>query len=53
MLLDCKTYYEVRVSQIKEGICCDEHRMMYGSVESLNFIPETNITLYINQLEFK
>ena len=27
--------------------------MLYGSVESLNSIPETNITLNVNQLEFK
>ena len=28
---------------IKEG-ACDEHRVMYGSVES----PETDMTLYVN-----
>lgn len=27
----------------KEGTCCDEHRGMYGSDESLNSAPETNI----------
>ena len=32
---------------------CDEHRVMYGSVESLNSVPETKITLYVNQMEFK
>ena len=37
---------------IKEGTC-DEHRMLYGSDESPYRTPETNITLYINQLEFK
>lgn len=26
----------------------DEHRVMYGSVESLYCTSETNITLYIN-----
>ena len=30
---------------IKEHTCSDEHRMMYGSVELLYCIPETNITL--------
>ena len=33
---------------IKEGICCDEHRVLYVSVESLNSTPETNITLHVN-----
>ena len=37
---------------IKEGICCDEHRVLYVSHESLNSTPETNIILYINKLEF-
>ena len=36
----------------KEGICCDEHWMLYVSDETLNSIPETNITLYVNWLEF-
>ena len=27
---------------------CDKHRVMYGSVESLYYTPETNITLYVN-----
>ena len=31
----------------KEGPS-DEHRVMYGSVESLYCTPETNITLYVN-----
>ena len=31
-----------------EGTCHDEHRVMYGSVESLYCTPETNITLYVN-----
>ena len=30
---------------IKEGTC-DEHWVLYVSDESLNFTPETNITLY-------
>ena len=28
--------------------CCDEHWVMYGSVESLHCTSETNITLYVN-----
>lgn len=32
----------------KERDCCDERRVMDGSVESLNCTPETTITLYIN-----
>ena len=31
---------------MKEGTC-DEHQL-YGSAESLNCAPETNITLYVN-----
>ena len=31
----------------KEGTC-DEHWVLYVSDESLNSIPETNITLYVN-----
>ena len=34
---------------IKEGICCDEHWMLYVSDESVNSTPETNIVLYTNQ----
>ena len=26
---------------------CDEHQVLYVSVESLNSTPETNITLYV------
>ena len=33
---------------IKEGTCCVEHWVLYVSDESLNSIPEVNITLYIN-----
>jgi len=29
------------VMGMKEGICCDEHWVLYVSVESLNSIPET------------
>ena len=36
----------------KEGTC-DGHWMLYVSDESLNSTLETNITLYVNQLEFK
>lgn len=35
----------------KEGIC-DEHRLLCGSAESLYSTPETNMTLYVNKLEF-
>jgi len=40
------------VMGFKEGTCCDEHRVLYVSDESLNSTPETNITLYVNKLEF-
>ena len=29
---------------IKEGTCCDEHWVLYGTVESLHCTPETNST---------
>ena len=32
----------------KEGICSDEHWVLYVSDESLNSIPETNIALYVS-----
>ena len=32
----------------KEDTCCDEHQLLYGSVESLYCTPETNVTLYDN-----
>ena len=32
---------------IKKGTC-NEHQVLYGSVESLCCTPETNITLYVN-----
>ena len=28
--------------------CCDEHLVLYGSVESQYCTPETNITWYVN-----
>ena len=28
---------------MNEGTCPEEHRVLYGSVESLNCTPETNI----------
>ena len=33
----------------KEG-ACDEHWVLYVSDKSLNFTPETNITVYANEL---
>ena len=33
---------------IKECTSCDEHQILYGSIESLYSTPETNITLYVN-----
>ena len=32
---------------IREGTCCDEHRMLYESGESLYCTPESNITLCV------
>ena len=40
------------VMSIEEDTC-DTHWMLYISDESLNFTPGTNITLYVNLLEFK
>ena len=40
------------VMGIKESTC-DEHPVLYVSNESLNATGETNITLYVNWLEFK
>ena len=37
-----------RMMGIKEGICCDEHWVLYVSDESLNSTPETNFALYFN-----
>ena len=31
---------------IKECTCCDEHRVLYGRVESLYCTPQTSITLH-------
>ena len=41
-----------QVMGIKEGTC-DEHWLLYGSVESLNSIRETDTTLYVNKLKTK
>ena len=38
--------------RIKEGTCWDEHWVLHVSDESLNSTPETNVILYVNQLEF-
>ena len=38
---------------IKEGSCYDDHWVLYRNDKSLNSTPETNITPYVNQLEFK
>ena len=38
-----------QVMGIKE-CTCDEHWVMFGIVESLYRVPETNITLYLNYL---
>lgn len=32
---------------------CDEHQVLCVSVESLNYTTESNITLFVNQLEFE
>ena len=36
------------VMGVKEGIYCDEHWVLYVSVESLNSILEINIAPYVN-----
>ena len=36
------------VMDTKEGICWDEHWVLYVSDESLSSTPETIITLYAN-----
>ena len=41
-----------QVMEIKEGTW-DEHWLLHISDESLNSTPETNITLHVNELEFK
>ena len=41
------------VMGIKESTCWDEHWVLYVSGESLHSIPETNITVYVNEVEFK
>ena len=42
-----------QVKVIKEGICPNEHWMMYGIVESLYCTPEANIVLYVNYIGIK
>lgn len=37
----------------KNCTCHDEHWVLYGIVESLYHTPETNITLYVNQVVLK
>ena len=37
---------------MKEGTC-DEHWVLYVNDELLNSTPETNITLYVHELQFK
>ena len=39
-----------KVMGIKEGTC-DEHRVLYESVESLYCTPETNITLMLTGIK--
>jgi len=39
--------------RIKEGTYCDEHWVLYVTDESLDSTPETNITLYVDDLEFE
>ena len=46
-------YAVKKMKEIKEYTYHDEHRVMYRVVESLYCTPETNITLYVNYLEFK
>ena len=36
----------------KECTCCDEHQVLYRTIESPYCTPETKITLYVNYLEF-
>lgn len=38
---------------INGDTCWDEHRRLYVRKESLNSIPESNVTLYVDKLEFK
>ena len=48
----CRGRWAKWVMGIKEGTC-DGHWLLYVSEKSLNPIPETNITLYVNEMEFK
>ena len=36
------------IGEVGECTCCDEHGVMYGSVESLYRTSETKITQYVN-----
>lgn len=42
-----------QVTGMKACTCHDEHRVMWGSAESLYCTPEAKTPLYVNQLEFK
>ena len=37
-----------QVMGMKEHTCRDEHRVLYGALESLLYTPEANITLLTN-----
>lgn len=41
------------VMGIIEDTCYEEHWVLYLSNESLNFTPEADIALFVNQLEVK
>lgn len=41
------------VMATKESTCWDERQVLFGSVESLYFILETNITQYVNYTGIK
>ena len=41
------------VMEIKKDTCHDEQCVMYGSVESLYYRPETHITLFVNYIGLK
>lgn len=38
---------------IKQGTCSEGHWLVCVSDESVNSVPQTHITLYVNSLEFK
>ena len=35
------------VMDIREGMCCNEHWVLYETDESQTYTPETNNTLYV------